>query len=179
MTPCTRCGFQQNGTQTHCARCGMFLPTLAIYNPLQSEYPVVAQAVPFQQENIVAGPLPATMLAYKLLQTFFAFVGLSISAFGIFASTSNLIDIGLAFLLGVTVLVGGLIFVGIFLFIKMQPPCLQRWQRVVGWLIASAVCVVVMFAVALLFQAFKPAMTFGLGTTIFLYGLTLAALAIW
>ncbi len=181
MAACTRCGFQLNGTQTHCEHCGMFLPALAVYNPAQPEYDVPPQAISYQEPKFVAAPPPppTTSSLIRGVQTFFAFIGLCIAAFGAFSSLSEHIDVGIAFLLGLAILVGGLIYACLLLFVKKMPPHLRQWQRLVGWVVASFVCVVMLFATAILFQASKPAMGVSFGTTFFLYGLVLATLAVW
>lgn len=179
MAACTRCGFQQNGTQAYCERCGMFLPALAVYNPAQPEYAVTPQMVPRPKPRILEGGLTATMILNRCLRGVVVLFGLLIAAFGMFGALDNLLGSAWAFLLGLAVLVGGVIYVSILFFVQKLLPRLLWWQILVGGLSATVLGFLLIVVADATTQAHTVAQDLGLGTPIFLYGLVIVALAVW
>jgi len=180
MVACTRCGFEQIGTQAYCEHCGMFLPALAIYNPTPSEgTPVIPKVVSEPQQIAIVGRLTPTMIVERSVREFLACIGLLIAAFGLYGSIYGLTGSGFALFLGLTLFFGGTVFITILLFVQKSLPHLQRWQRTVGWVVATAVGCVVFLMLPEVPETTRLIMDLGFGMMFFLYGLTLAVLAIW
>lgn len=180
MAACTRCGFQQIGTQAYCEHCGLFLPALAMYEPVSPDDVIPAPQVQAVRKQIATEDvLTARMIAVRCIRECLAFLGLLLAAIGLYGSVYNIVGVQVAFCLGILFLVGGTIFMTVLLFVQKLPPHLQRWQRVVGWAVATAVGFMLFLMVPEVPQTTKLLMDLGFGTLFFCYGLTLAFLAIW
>ena len=184
MAACTRCGFQQNGTQTYCERCGMFLPSLALYNPAQPEYMVtpqvlVPQVISRPRQRFFEGNLTTTMILNRCIREGIAIIGLLIAAFGVFGAFDNPLGGGWALLLGLVVLVGGIVFVSILFFVQKLLPHLRWSQILISAILATVAWVIMMLVVSAIVQTNVIGRDLGFGTTLFLYGLVLTALVIW
>ena len=180
MVACTRCGFEQVGTQIYCERCGMFLPTLAIYNPGQPEYKVPPQIMAHpHQKFLLKGDLTVQMMLNRCIREGIAIVGLFIAGFGLFGFFQNVIGAGWALFLGLIVLIGGIITISLLFFVRKRLPRL-RWPKiVVGGMGATIACFVIIITLSGIVQNSTLGRDFGYGTTIFLYGLGFVALMIW
>ena len=179
MAACTRCGFQQNGTQAYCERCGMFLPTLAVYNPGQPEYRAAPQIVLRPKKRFLAeGNLTVQMVLNRCIREGIAIVGLFISAFGLFGFFQDVIGAGWALLLGFLVLIGGVVAVSSLFFVQQHLPRLRWPWIVVGGIGATVTCFIIMLLVSAIVHNNILGKDFGYGTTIFLYGLGLVALVL-
>jgi hypothetical protein len=179
MAACIRCGFQQNGTQTYCEHCGMFLPTLAIYNPPQPEYTVTSRVLPYQKQKIVAVRRTSSKIIDRCVGAIIAFFGLCIASFGLFGGLDSIIGANIALLLGLFLLIGGIIFVTIRLIVQKPLPRILLWQRIVGVLSVTVSGFIVMLLVSGTLQTHKGAMNISFGATLFLYGLIIAVIALW
>ncbi len=181
MAACTRCGFEQNGTQIYCERCGMFLPTLAIYNPGQMEYKVPPQITISRpkQRFLLKGDLSPQMILNRCIREGIAIVGLFIMGFGLFGFFQNVIGAGWALLVGLIVLVGGIAAVSHLFFVKKLLPRLRWPHIVVGEISATIACFIIIITLSGIIQASTLGRDFGYGTPIFLYGLGIVALVIW
>jgi len=158
----------------------MFLPALAIYNPTPSEgTPVIPKVVSEPQQIAIVGRLTPTMIVERSVREFLACIGLLIAAFGLYGSIYGLTGSGFALFLGLTLFFGGTVFITILLFVQKSLPHLQRWQRTVGWVVATAVGCVVFLMLPEVPETTRLIMDLGFGMMFFLYGLTLAVLAIW
>ena len=174
MAACTRCGFEQDGTQLYCERCGMFLPALAIYNPGQSEYAISPQIIVRPNQRFLSeADLTPQMVLNRCIREGIAIVGLFIGFF------QNIIGAGWALFLGLLVLVGGIITISLLFFVRKRLPRL-RWPRiVVGGIGASIACFIIIITLSGIVQNSTLSRDFGYGTTIFLYGLGMVALVVW
>ncbi|GAC1390149.1 MAG: hypothetical protein NVS4B11_19680 [Ktedonobacteraceae bacterium] len=179
MAACTRCGFQQNGTQAYCERCGMFLPALAIYNPGQPEYTVIPQVMPYQKPKIVEGRLTTAMIIDRCVGAVVSLFGFFMAAFGLFGGLYILTGSGFALLLGLVLFIAGIIFVSIFLFVQKPLPHFLWWQRIVGGLGATMIGFIMILVVSMMLQTHKAALNACFGAAFFLYGLILVAIALW
>ncbi|GAC1652155.1 MAG: hypothetical protein NVS4B12_23420 [Ktedonobacteraceae bacterium] len=179
MAACTRCGFQQSGTQAYCEHCGMFLPALAIYNPAQPEYAVTSQIVPRPKPSILERGLTATMILDKCVREGIAIFGLLIASFGVFGALDDLPGSTSALLLGLALLVGGILFVNIRFFVQKLLPRLLWWQILVGGLSATMIGFITIMVVSATTQEHTVMRNLGFGITLFLYGLAITALAVW
>ncbi len=181
MAACTRCGFEQNGTQTYCEHCGMFLPTLAIYNPGQPEYKVSSQIVVQRSDQrfLSEDNLTTQMVLNRCIREAIAIVGLLIASFGAFGFFNNLIGGGWALLLGFLVLLGGTIAVSVLFFVEKLLPRL-RWSQIAGGGIgATIICFLIIVILSGIVQNSTLGKDLGYGATIFLYGLSIVALVVW
>ncbi len=179
MAACTRCGFEQNGTQVYCEHCGMFLPTLAVYNPAQPEYTVTPRVIPYQKQKIVEATPTSSKIIDRCIGAIIAFIGLCIASFGLFGSLDTIIGANIALLLGLFLLLGGILYVTILLFVQRPLPHLLLWQRIVSVLSVTVSCFIVMLIVSGTLQAHKIAMNISFGATLFLYGLIIVVIALW
>ncbi len=179
MVACTRCGFQQNGMQAYCERCGMFLPTLAVYNPVQPEYIIASQITPRPKQRFLEGNLTTAMMLNRCMREVIAIFGLLIAAFGLFGALNNLLGITWAFLLGLALLVGGIFFVSILFFVRKLLPHLRCWQILVGGVSATVLGFIMVIIASATTHAHTIAQNLALGTSIFVYGLVIATLAVW
>lgn len=180
MAACTRCGFQQNGTQIHCERCGMFLPALAVYNPGQTEYRVTHQIVSHPNQRFLSeSSLTTRMILSRCIRVGIAIIGLFIAGFGTFGFFHDIIGGYWALLLGIILLIGGTIAVSFLFFRQKLLPRLRWYQIVLGVIGATAVCFILMIVVSGLAQNNTLGKDFGYGTTIFFYGLGIVALVLW
>ncbi len=181
MAACTRCGFEQNGTQIHCERCGMFLPTLAIYNPGQPEYKVSSQIVVQRSDQrfMAEGDLTTHMVLNWCIREGIAIVGLLIASFGTFGFFNDLIGSGWALLLGFLVLLGGTIAVSVLFFVEKLLPRLRWSQIVVRGIGATIICFLIIVTLSGIVQNSTLGKDFGYGATIFLYGLGIVGLVVW
>lgn len=186
MAACTRCGFQQNGTQAYCERCGMFLPTLAIYNPAQPEYVVPSQVaspqivpLPRSKQRFLEGDLTTAQVLNRCMREVIAIFGLLIASFGVFGTFNNVLGAGWALLLGLAVLIGGIIYVSILFFVQKLLPILRWSQILISGILATVVGFIMILVVTSVVQAHVLGRDLGLGTTLFLYGLVLAAIVVW
>ncbi len=179
MVACTRCGFQQNGMQAYCEHCGMFLPTLAVYNPMQPQYIVAPQIAPRPKQRFLEGNLTTTMMLNRCMREVIAIFGLLIAAFGLFGALSNLVGLVWALLLGLALLVGGIVFVSILFFVRKLLPHLRWWQILVGGVCATVLGFIMVIIASATTHAHTIAQDLGLGTSIFVYGLVIATLAVW
>ena len=181
MTACTRCGFQQDGTQVYCEHCGMFMPALAIYNPGQTEYRVPPQTVVprLKQRFLVGGDFTSQMVLNRSIREGIAIIGLFIAAFGLFGFFQNIVGAGWALLLGFIVVVGGIIAISLLFFIRKLLPRLRWPHIVVGGIGATIACFIIIVTLSGIVQNSTLGKDFGYGTTIFIYGLSLIALVVW
>ncbi len=182
MAACTRCGFQQNGTQIYCERCGMFMPALAIYNPGQTEYSVPPQVVTpplIKQRFLGEGDLTPQMVLNRCIREGIAIIGLFVAAFGLFGFFQNIVGAGWALLLGFILLIGGVIAISLLFFIRKLLPRLRWPHIVVGGIGATIVCFVIIITLSGIVQNSTLGKDFGYGITLFLYGLVIVVLAIW
>ncbi len=180
MTACTRCGFEQDGTQVHCKRCGMFLPALAIYNPGQPEYAIPPQIIVRPNQRFLSeADLTPQMVLNRCIREGIAIVGLFIAGFGLFGSFQNLVGAGWALLLGLVILVGGIITISLLFFVRKRLPRLRWPQIVVGGIGATIACFIIIITLSGIVQNSTLGRDFGYGTTIFLYGLGIVALVVW
>lgn len=181
MAACTRCGFEQNGTQTYCEQCGMFLPTLAIYNPGQPEYKVSPQLVVQRpdQRFLLEGDLTAQMVLNRCIREGIAIFGLLIASFGTFGFFNDLVGSGWALLLGFLVLLGGTIAVSVLFFVEKLLPRLRWLHIIVGVVGVTIACFIMVIIVSATAHNNTLGKDFGYGTTIFFYGLSIVALVIW
>ena len=180
MAACTRCGFQQDGTQIYCKHCGMFMPTLAVYNPGQTEYRVPSQVVvPRLKQRFFAGDdLTPPMVLNRCIREGIAIIGLFIAAFGLFGFFQNILGAGWTLLLGFILLVGGIIVVSHLFFVRKLLPHLRWPHIVVGGIGATIACFVIIITLSGIVQNSTLGKDFGYGATIFLYGLSLIALVV-
>ena len=182
MAACTRCGFQQIGTQAYCERCGLFLPALAMYEPTAPDSDVVPlpqlPTRPVRKQIVLERTLTARMVAVRFMRECFAFLGLLIATFGLYGSIYDIVGPQIAFCLGILLLVGGTIYMTMRLFVSKSLPRLHSSQRVIGWAIATAMGFVLFLLVPEVPQTTKILMDLGFGTLFFFYGLTLTFLAV-
>ncbi|GAC1565147.1 MAG: hypothetical protein NVS2B2_34740 [Ktedonobacteraceae bacterium] len=179
MAACTRCGFEQSGTQVYCKRCGMFLPALAVYSPVQPEYRVVPQIVPRPNQRFLSkGNLTAQMVLNRCIREAIAIVGLFIAGFGIFGFFHDLLGSGWALLFGVLLLLGGIIGVSFLFFVQKLLPRLRWPQIVLGGIGATGTCFIIIIVVSAIIHNNTLGKDVGYGATIFFYGLVLATLVI-
>ena len=178
MAACTRCGFEQNGTTIYCERCGLFLPTLAIYNPGQPENKVPPQIVASHpnQKFLFESGLTTQMVLNRSIREGIAVVGLFIAGFGMFGLFNHLLGAAWALLLGLLIVVGGIIAISILFFVQKHLPHLRWSQIVVGVIGATIICFIVIVALSGIVQNSTLGKDFGYGATIFLYGLSIVAL---
>ncbi len=179
MAACTRCGFEQDGTQVHCEHCGMFLPALAIYNPGQSEYAISPQIIARPNQRFFEGNLTPQMVLNRCIREGIAIVGLFIAGFGLFGSFQSLVGAGWALFLGLIVLAGGIITISLLFFVRKRLPHLRWPQIVVGGIGATIACFIIIITLSGIVQNSTLGRDFGYGTIIFLYGLSIVALEIW
>ena len=181
MAACTRCGFKQNGTQVYCERCGMFLPTLAIYNPGQPEYKVSSQIATQRpdQRFLSEGDLTPQMVLNRCIRVGIAIVGLLIAGFGTFGFFNDIISSGWALLLGFLILLGGTIAVNVLFFVEKLLPRLRWSQIVLGVVGVTIVCFILVIVVSAIVHNNTLGKDFGYGITIFFYGLAFVALVLW
>lgn len=180
MAACTRCGFQQDSTRAYCERCGLFLPTLAIYNPGQPAYKVAPQVVSRSKQRFLAeNALSARLFFDRCLRESIAIVGLFIASFGMFGFFHDIIGSSWALLLGFLVLLGGSIAVSLLFFVQKHLPRL-RWPHIILiGITATFACLVIILILSGIIHSRRLGIDVGYGTTIFVYGLGIAALATW
>jgi len=180
MTACTRCGFQQNGVQAYCERCGMFLPALSVYNPAQPEYKVPPQIASRSNQRFLSeGDLTTQMVLNRCIREGIAILGLFIAGFGIFGFFQDSIGGNLALLLGFLVLIGGIIVVSLLFFVQKLLPRLRWLQILLGGIGATMACFIMLIVVEGIVHNNTLGRDFGYGTTIFFYGLGIVALVLW
>ena len=180
MAACTRCGFQQDSTRAYCGRCGMFLPTLAIYNPVQAEYKVAPQEIPASKQRVLSkNALSGRMFFDRCIRESVAIVGLFIAGFGIFGFFHDILGSNWALLLGFLVLLGGSITVSLLFFAQKHLPRLRWPQIVLGAIVATLACFVTILILSAIVHGRRLGIDVGYGTTIFVYGLGIVALVMW
>ena len=181
MAACTRCGIEQNGTQAYCERCGMFLPTFAIYTPGQSEYSITPEIASRQkQEFLYQSKVVTTVtLLSRSMREGIAILGLFIAGFGLFGFFHDLLNGYWGLLFGFLLIIVGIIFVSFIIFGQNFFPHLRWLPILLGLIGATAVSFVMMILVAGLSQQNTLGMDFGYGSTLFFYGLGVVALVIW
>ena len=180
MAACTRCGFEQNGTQTYCKHCGMFLPTFAVYNPGQPEYPVAPEIASRQNQQFFAyAPSKTTPLLSRVIREVIALVGLMVAGFGLFGFFLDLLNGYWGLLFWFLLLLIGAIFVSVSIFGPNFAPRLRWLPIFLGALGATAMCVVLIIIVSAIVNQNVLGRDFGYGSTIFFYGLGIVALVLW
>ncbi len=180
MASCTRCGSKQNGTQTYCENCGMFLPTFAVYNPGQPEYRVTPEIPPYSSGPFFSYiPIKTTSPISRVIRETLAIVGLLIAGFGLFGFFNHLISTSWALVLGLLLILIGSIFASIYIFGANFTPRL-RWLTILLSLIAvTAVGFVLLIIVSAIVNQNTLGKDFGFGSTIFFYGMGIVALVLW
>lgn len=162
----------------------MFLPALAVYNPTQPEYMVTPQIAPLQivplrKQRVLEGNLTIAMILNKCIREGIAIIGLFIAAFGLFGTFEHILNPGIALLLGLILLLGGITFVSIYLFAQKKFPRLRWSQILISGTLTTVAWVIMMLIVSAIVQSNVIGRDLGYGTIIFLYGLVLAALVVW
>ena len=183
MAACTRCGFQQNGTQTYCERCGMFLPALAVYNPNQPEYTIAPQVtpsqfVPQQQQRFLESNQPTLSILSKCIREGIAIIGLLIAAFGLLGTFEHILNPGIILVLQMMFLLGSTTSVSVYLFVKKISARLHWLQILVSAILATVALVITLVVISAIVQTNVIGRDLGYGTTLFLYGLVLVALVV-
>ncbi len=180
MAACTRCGFQQDSTRAYCGRCGMFLPTLAIYNPGQSEYKVAPQEVARPKPSFLSENTLSTRIFFdRCIRESIAIAGLCIAGFGIFGFFHDIVGSNWALLFGFLALLGGIIAVSLLFFVQKHLPRL-RWPHIIlGGVTATFACLVIILILSAIVHDRRLGIDIGYGTIIFVYGLGIVALVMW
>ena len=181
MVACTRCGFQQDDTHVYCERCGMFLPSLAVYTPGQSEYRVPPQiVVPHPKQRFsLEDELTTRVVIDRCIRIGIAIVGLLIAGFGLFGFFQHIMNIGLIFFLWFVLLIGGITALSVLFFVQKRVPRLRWLHILLGAIGATVVGVILILIVSGAAQNNPLSLDLGFGSTIFFYGLAYVTLVVW
>jgi hypothetical protein len=207
MKLCPQCNFENIRNSFYCERCGTLLPsstaqpTKTTYTPHKQEYPLpmlemytptpppppsppppLSYSFVYPEQEVVPPPSRAHSL-HILGRVVLYLIGTLIASFGLFGFLTAFMSDSAA-IVGFLFLFMSSIIVLVIVLLLHRSPYLRGWQRLLGAFAATGVMFVVLIAGALLVTA-QPAHTGGklsdivYGSIIVVYGVVLAAIALW